>query len=231
MLPSPFLCQPSSDQRGQVYTPNIPDSYFNHEAVAQFRPVNLTSVLNRRTYIFAVPPVSAERNCSGDVVGFQYCYQTTDANVQNEASKNLFNFLSLTQNEFEFTVNESFVVKFTSSNTTCVPPPSGTTVQQVCCDTTTLGSEEVFHLPRSNFTFGIVTRAARLLAFEDATLVGQVKLFEEELATRSSLLPAGDNFTLTETEPREDGFLPIIRLLIGKTVNYYILDALTRLLK
>lgn len=81
--------------------------------------------------------------------------------------------------------------------------PLGTTrVQQVCCDTTQLGSEEVFHLPQSNFTFGIVTRAARLMAFDDAALVvGGVEIFEEQLATKSSLLPPGDNFTLTKTEP------------------------------
>ena len=81
LISSLFQCQPSSDESGQVYTPNIPDFYFNDENTADFRTgdeENLITLRNRLTYIFTK---SSERNCTGNVVAIQYCYETRNSQI------------------------------------------------------------------------------------------------------------------------------------------------------
>ncbi len=53
--------QPSSDQSGLVYTPNIPDVYFNDTNAVDFRTgdeANLTNTENGARYFFTVPAES-----------------------------------------------------------------------------------------------------------------------------------------------------------------------------
>lgn len=104
-------------------------------------------------------------------------------------------------------------------------PPTGS-IQQVCCDTTPLSSEQVFQLPTSNFTFGIVARSSRLVAFDESASVSPIGRFEVDLATGSALLPAGENFTISEAESRMDGFLPFLRLIIGKFLRNGLFESL-----
>ena len=70
-----FQCQHSTFQDGQVFTPNIPDLYFNHTYAADMEDL-LMRPRNGLTYFFTIPPESAERNCSGTVVAIQYCYRS-----------------------------------------------------------------------------------------------------------------------------------------------------------
>ena len=90
-----FQCQHSSYSSGQVYTPNIPDFYFDNEKAAAFSTgssgANLTTAIAGHTYIFTIPPVSAERNCTGTVIALQYCHvDRRNLNVQRREIFNLF---------------------------------------------------------------------------------------------------------------------------------------------
>ncbi len=83
-----FQCQSSSDQNGLVYTPNIPNEYFNHTNAADLRTsggflvgLNVTVREKRATHIFTIPPESASRNCSGSLVSIQYCYRARDRDI------------------------------------------------------------------------------------------------------------------------------------------------------
>ena len=76
-----FQCQSSSDQSGLVYTPNIPDEYFNDVNVANFRTSSLNVKGKRATHIFTIPPELVSRNCSGSLVSIQYCYRARDRDI------------------------------------------------------------------------------------------------------------------------------------------------------
>ncbi len=80
----------------QVYTPNIPDEYFNDTNAVDFRTgdeANLTNTENGARYFFTVPAESTSRNCSGDVVSIQYCYQARDSD--RDTNSIVFNLLAV----------------------------------------------------------------------------------------------------------------------------------------
>ena len=81
---SDIFTVPSTDQSGLMYTPNIPDFYFSDVNAANFRSsggANLTTSRNGVTYIFTIPAESSERNCTGNVVAIQYCYETRNGQI------------------------------------------------------------------------------------------------------------------------------------------------------
>ena len=158
-----FHCQFLSEESQLVYTPNIPDSYFNDSNAARFRTReggNHLARSSRRTYIFTIPSESVQRNCSGRVVSIQYCYQARNGDIGQ--TRNIFNFLSLVQepvqnrvNRVQFTVNSSITIQTTPQNSICTDPPGN--IQQICCDTASLIDNDQFQipLPPSNYTFGV----------------------------------------------------------------------------
>ena len=77
--PSMFQCQFSSQPSGFLYTPNIPDSYFNDENYIMTNEV--AGLINGIIYIFTLPSESVQRNCSGRVESIQYCYQARDSDI------------------------------------------------------------------------------------------------------------------------------------------------------
>ena len=101
-----YQCQPSSQNSDQVFIPNIPDFYFDHASAALFRgdgDNNLTVTGSRgRTFVFTVPAVSPERNCSGAVMSIQYCHQARANQIGQ--THNIFDLITLRRNGLNFTV-------------------------------------------------------------------------------------------------------------------------------
>ena len=143
----PFQCQSSSDQSGLVYTPNIPDVYFN-DINAAVVPV-LEPVSPGTTYIYTIPSEQIlQHNCSGGVVSIQYCYQTSNLGVDNTT---IFNLLSLRETGSVFTVDSSIPIRSDPSKEICT---SGN--PKWCCYNTPLSSNQL-SIPSSEYTFGVVT--------------------------------------------------------------------------
>ena len=200
-----FQCQPTTDQSGRVFTPNIPDLYFNHTNAVAFRigaKANLTTVtrLSRTIFIYTTPPESA---CSGIVTAIQYCYHTT-INTQ----PNFLRFLSLSRDGFNFTVSEKRTGK---ANGACSDYP-GSDGQRVCCGIKNLATSEQFRIP-SNYTFGVILlrNDVQPLAFSGtADMKYQFPHFVRRLSTSSPT-----SLTLNEDDYESDRYLLLMRLLLG----------------
>ena len=215
-----FQCQPTTDQSGHVFTPNIPDSYFNHTNAAAFRigaKANLTTVTgnNKTTFIYTTPPESA---CSGTVTAIQYCYHTK---INNE--RNFLRFLSLSRDGFDFTVSEKSAGR---ANGACSDYP-GSDGQRVCCGKKNLATNKQFRIP-SNYTFGVILLRNDIqpLAFSGTTdMKYQFPHFVTRLSTGNP--STGFPFTLNEDDYQSDRYLLLMRLLLGiinflndRTINY-----------
>ena len=196
-----FQCQSSSNQNGLVYTPNIPDFYFNDVNAADFRTgsgANLTTSMFGTIYIFTIPPESPLRNCSGTVVSLQYCYQARDRDIG--MTRDVFDFLSLVQDGMQFTVKSSVTIRTIPQN-------------NICCDNTSLSLSDQFQLPSSSFAFSvaITKRNVRPLAFTNSTSEYCVKQYRVgQLRTNP-----GSKFTFFSSEQVNDGSL-LFRFFIGK---------------
>lgn len=213
-----FQCQLSSDQSGQVYTPNIPNFYFSHENAADFRTgrgANLTTARSGFTYIFTIPAESAERNCTGRVVGIQYCYQAGSLDIDN--NKNIFNLLHLNRNGFDFTVNSSFTEQTTPRESFCTNP-SGM-IQRVCCDTATLGMMDQFQLSSTSYTFAVmlINNNVRPLAFAASSTNYR---YEQLQASLGISVPM--SFTLAQSSEVNDESLLLLRFILGKRKHQYV---------
>lgn len=202
-----FQCQPSSDQSGHVYTPNISDFYFNHKKAAAFSTgpgANLTTS-NLTTHFFTLPPESSQPTCSGNVTALQYCYQT-DRNL----TSNLFTLLLLSRNESQFTLERRLEVLTTPQPEACTGV-SGT--RQVCCNTTTLDRNHQFQID-ALLTFGIDIRDKNAIPLFFACSVAeyQYEHFKVSITTRSFIRLG--RFTLGESNLVNCPF-PLLRFLLG----------------
>ena len=215
-MSSPFECQPSSDQSGQVYTPNIPDSYFNHQNLAQIIARNTSNLITTKqfvTYIFTIPPEPA--GCSGSVVAIQYCYRTNDTQVRFMSEGKIFEFLHLTQlDELQFEVNSSIQITSVANASICTDIINHDDIQQVCCNTTTLSAADVFQIPSSGYAFGVTSRAYQPLAFDETHMEYLTEQFQTYLLTAFPI-PSGLNFSVSRNNQVNES-LPLIRLIIGK---------------
>ena len=157
-----------------MYTPNIPDFYFEHANVASFRTesgANLTTRTQSRgtTFIFTMPAKSSQgRNCSGTVQALQYCYSDTRGTFNND--RNIFVFLHVNQS----TVDRKIWIRNTQAESTvCTDVRSG----RVCCTNTTLTNNQRFQVPSSTYSFGLVVLGntnVRPLAFSTAYRFPQI---------------------------------------------------------
>ena len=211
-----FQCQFSSQPSGFLYTPNIPDSYFNDESYMMTNEV--AELVNGVIHIFTLPSESVQRNCSGRVESIQYCYQARDSDIGQ--TREAFNFLSLVQESVQegvqFTVNSSITIQTTPKDSIC----SGS-IQQICCDTTFLSSTDQFQIPPSTYTFGvgnIIHNSVKPLAFTN--LVTEYRV-EQYKASLSSLLPSGFMFILTNNTQVNDSLL-LLRFSLGMEIFYSI---------
>ena len=184
-----FQCQPSSGKDGLVYTPNIPDFYFSHKNAADFRTgggANLTTAVNRHTFILTVPPVSSERNCSGDVVAIQYCYQAITSEIDENVT--VYTFQYSNGSGSDFTAAANFTVYTTPRGNNCIV---GGMMRMICCDMAHLGATNQFKLPSSIFTFGISLMNPKVLPLAFADLADPMRIFsvrDGQMKTDRSLL-------------------------------------------
>ena len=207
-----FECQPATDQSGRVFTPNIPDFYFNHTNAATFRTgdgANLTTVTgdHRTTFIYTTPPESA---CSGTVTAIQYCYHTTI-----NKRRNFLRFLSFSRDGFVITVKSArnIVGRAIPQDNVCSDYP-GSNGHRICCDTTNLATKQ-FWIP-SNFTFGVIllnNSDVRPLTFSGTTdMKYQFPHYVTTLSAGNP--PTGSTFTL-DKDAESDRYLLLMRLLLG----------------
>ena len=207
----PFQCQSSSGESGLVYTPNIPDFYFNHVNAANFRTgggANLMDTVNGVTYFFTVPAESASRNCSGDVVSIQYCYRARDSD--RNRVRTVFNLLAVNRSGLQFTTILSIAIQTTPQDSICTNRRG--MIQQICCDTTPLSG---FQIPSSEYTFGtVITNAnVRPLAFANSVMEYRVEQYTASLGSAGP--QPGSTVTLTEGDLLTDRSLLLIRFFVG----------------
>ena len=207
-----YQCMHSKEQTGQVYTPNIPDFYFNDMNAANFRTgrkANLTAAMNRITYIFPIPSESPLRNCSGTVVSLQYCYQARNRDIGMNQS--IFSLLSLVKNGSDFTVSNKIQIRTSPQNSICTQ--WGRNQQQIiCCDSTSLQPTDRFMILPTNYSFGVVVRSLRLLTFATSAMEYHAEQFLASLGVNS---PNG-TFTLTDANRTQSSSLLLLRFFIGK---------------
>ena len=205
-----FQCQPTTDQSGRVFTPNIPDLYFNHTNAAAFWTgdgANLTTVteISRTSFIYTTPPESA---CSGIVTAIQYCYHAK-ININTTPKLSFLRFLSLSRDGFDFTVSEK---RTGEANGACSDYP-GSDGQRVCCGKKNLATNNrQFRIP-SNYTFGVILLRNDIqpLAFSGtADMKYQFPHFVRKLSTSSPT-----SLTLNEDDYESDRYLLLMRLLLG----------------
>ena len=134
----------ASNGRVFMITPNIPNFYFNHENAASYVGVNLTKQggKERTTFVYTTP--TDPQSCSGTVVGLQYCYQARDDDIGRNRS--IFEFLRLSRNELQFTINARIIVRATPKGNICSVHPTNNG-QRICCEETTfaISDQFIFH--------------------------------------------------------------------------------------
>ena len=192
-----YQCRNSSERRGQIFTPNIPDMYFNPQNIL---PQQLEESMEGYTYIFPVPSQSAQgRNCSGDVAAFQYCYLSNNSNTNVDHP--VFNLYFITVDDNRYSLFNGQLVQTTSSKV-CSTISGLSAIY--CCDV--LSSS--ITLPPSSFTFGVQIQSgdARLLTFRPSST--------DFNAQRSVVLD-----TRQPPEPHVVGPLLLLRFLIGKHIS------------
>ena len=204
-----FQCQPTTDQSGQVFTPNIPDFYFNHvNALELTQQGNLTTLSEQRgtIFIFTTPP---EPTCSGTVLAFEFCYLAFEIRNNEE----VFRFVSLRRDGLQFTVIDFDFVRIRTSE----EPICSEDEEYICCNTYTLPDDEQFQIPPLNYTFGVVIRSQMNqilpLAFSDVNTEFQFPHFQARPEGSNGPDRIGESFTLTGSD--QNGSLLLLRLIIG----------------
>ena len=186
-----FQCRPSeNDAYGQVF-PNIPDMYFNPAQAANSLTGTipaLTALGANMAYVFIIPAVGSNRNCSSGVVAFEYCYRTS--RTIGSGQRTVFEFLHLTRNPpvsstlpQTFTVDSRFQVRDNPSMATCTDI-AGTT-DQVCCSVSDLSAANQHEAPTTEYTIGIaISNSAILaLAISNSQTAFNISRYETALST------------------------------------------------
>ena len=211
-----FQCQPTTDHSGRVFTPNIPDSYFN-DAIARSSSIGDEPNLIRRTeqrgttFIYTTPP---EPLCSGTVLAFEFCYQTRIDQISYTATdRESFRFLHLSRNGYRFTVNDLITVTTSPQWNYCTHFWWN---RWICCDTTTVNDQ--FHIPASNYTFGVViiNDIIRPLTFSSKY---QFPHFQARPSGNNNGPVMGDEFILEPGDLKNESSLLLLRLLIGMCIR------------
>ena len=214
-----YQCQISSDQGGLVYTPNIPDAFFDQQYAADSSTGGMPTLMEARdgfTYFFTLPPLSPERNCSGTIVAIQFCYRAdlNSGEIMGGDPQEIFEFLVTDREDSLFTITSRFSVEATSSDSNCVIgnriPPN---TPHDCCTSFEPPSELLNQIPSSSFTFGIriLDMDFKPFVFRDSVLELRVEQFQTA-ATNT----AGDIFTLGEAVT--NNALPLLRFLLGNKI-------------
>ena len=225
-----FQCQPTTDKSGHVFTPNIPDFYFNHaNARVLTQKGSLTSLSGGRgtIFVFATPP---EPTCSGGtVLAIEFCYLAFHSEIGRR--REFFRFASLTGSGFDFTVIDfdPFQIETNAEAAICSvlvedddeesDDDDNNNRQYICCETQTLDADVQFQIPSSDYTFGLVTRRGeneiRPLTFSGENTEFQFPQFRGRPADNDNPDRIGDTFTFTANNIQNRGSLLLLRLIIG----------------
>ena len=213
-ISSPLQCQPYSNQTGQqLYTPSIPDLYFNDSNTARFRDTFVDVAQARKTYIYpGTSSKSAERNCGGTVVGIEFCYQTTEANVLTEKSRRVVKILSFAQDGLNFIVNHTFRLNSMPSNSICT---QSSTRNAACCQKTTLSSEDQFPISPLHAVGVTALAGPRLLVITRPSYVRPVEHFVT-ISDNSTRWPIGSSVVFDERDIQSSSVLVLMRFIIGE---------------
>ena len=197
------LCQSSSQDPEEVYTPNIPDFYFTSANAAAFSSINLTETVTGTTYVFTIPAVGPERNCSGTVTSLQFCYHVDSA---NGGARTIFDFLVLGRNSNTFTVIDKFPVRTN---------PRGC-VSNYCCTSDDLSGSNEFESPMTEFSIGLVVSndAARPVAFRSSATEYNIPQYQSALGLSGP--QDGGTFTLGAQDLVDGNSLFLLRFFLGK---------------
>ena len=204
-----FQCQ-YSEESELVYTPNIPDSYFNDSNAARLRrnkKQNLSSQKPNFAYIFTE---SAQQNCSGIVASIQYCYQARESDIGQK--RDAFNLLSLVQDGQQFTVNSRITIQTTPQESICTDIWN---MQQICCDKTFLNATNRFQIP-SAFGVVIINNTVRPLVFANSTMQYRVKHYR---TTLENFTIHDRTFTLRKNQVPRNRSLLLLRFLLGELLK------------
>ena len=159
------------------------------------------------SYIFPIPPQSAERNCSATVRSIQFCYIASISDVVFGDTVgnllNLFNFLTFTQSGSQLRVSRRTSIQSEPRTSICtrVSP-----FDHICCDTGSLGN---VYIPSSSFMFGVEVLSRPLVAFSNSASEFRAMQFQ----TGSSL--GVGSFSLNELSETVAP-LPVLRFRAGK---------------
>ena len=181
-----FQCRSSGQE---MYTPDIPDSYFNLTSLRAY--IENNTVRATASYVFTIP---APHDCSGTVKSVQFCYQQgmMGRRMRGEQGRRVIFTLFQVSNTGEMTN----CVDITRNNSMCSTDDSR---PRVCCQISQ------FQISTSNHTFGVMSRPdqPKLLAFSDSVMKYQVENYQT-----SDLK--------TQPPPLMNGSLLLLRFFIGK---------------
>jgi hypothetical protein len=201
-----YLCHPSSNpSSGQVYTPNIPDSYFNTTSLSS---ITFMPARDGFAYFFTLPP----RDCNGRVAAIKLCYHAklTNGQISNGQSVNVFELLMVTRQESTFSFTSRSTIQVTPSASNCVATgvQVGSLTPHDCCTSVTPPNE--FQIPSSSFSYGIriINSNVKPIAFRVHTEAFLSSQFQTTTAATT-----GNEVTLGG--PVRDGIL-LLRFVIGK---------------
>lgn len=119
-------------------------------------------IFTSSTNDLSIYPLPSALNCEGTVSALRYCYRLSNSDqFGNELT--IFTLLTLEQNGTVFTVTNVIAVPSTPSGQICTGIPFSSA--QRCCDTLPLDMVDQFHLPTSNFAFGLLLLDISLYRF------------------------------------------------------------------
>lgn len=151
-LPYQWSCSALDTVRNGYFLPGLPYVDDPDGFVAN----NSIDFLPSATALLYIYPLPSSLNCSGTVSAVRYCY-FDDNELGTE--RPIFTLLTLEQNGVFFNITYLTRVFSTPTAQIC----TGTSGSQYCCDSYTLRIMDQFHLPASNFAFGIIPASSVLL--------------------------------------------------------------------
>ena len=200
-----FQCQPSSsDQAGRVYTPNIPDFYFNHSNVAA-----ISDLVSPGIYVFTFPPYESGVSCSGTVESVQACYQVEKGGKDRDSDQDVILLLLVKDND-EFIVTNQLPWRVNPDGCTS----QGKKKMNICCDNFVL-NESQFQITSTNFSFGVVVvdDGVRPLHFQASDMEYDVEQYQFPTMELSNI-----ELSLADATVTSDSLI-LLRFVVGMLLS------------
>ena len=126
-----------------LYTPSIPDLYFNQDTSRMFRFGDssiLSATSDTKNYVYYTP-ASESDICNGTVTAVQICYQSK---YQDYVNYTFGEFVLLSKNKTQFTPVKNFSLATHMNSNVCVSGKGNT--KYICCENITLSSSNQFNI-------------------------------------------------------------------------------------